>query len=179
MKTRLIASVLAAASVLCCFSACGDSDENDSSEIRVSKDDIQSANTGASSLYKAVNMSLVELDADDGVIIDYNGWMDISDFCVPTDEVKKNSASRGTKLEEPDNMNLLNYYIHQYFSSIEKLDSAYIYLEDEACLGAVICIDEYTWGTFPGDLIEPSDLKGGKFTKEDAMAKVEAKLEDQ
>lgn len=99
MKTRLIASVLAAASVLCCFSACGDSDDdsspkNSSSNIEsadIDAPELSAPDAEASSLSKAVTSALTDLEVegekDERLEPDNNfsGWVDLDHMCYLDD----------------------------------------------------------------------------------------------
>ncbi len=213
MKTRLIASVLAAASVLCCFSACGDSDDdsspkNSSSNIESADNDapeLSEPDAEASNLYKAVSSALMDLEekGEKGECLepDYNfsGWVDLDHMCY-LDDYSREQAEEQAMLEtltpeerlkwtmqphsakefpnDETNDELLRgermmSYIKSYDSHLSYLESAVVYIKQNTCVAAAVCVDG-EWGAYPKGFIDDIDRSG--LTKEECMTALDAAL---
>lgn len=122
----------------------------------VKKSKIQSANTAASSIYKAVNSACTELDETDLVAPD-------------NDYTHADGATTFTDADDESFTNDLFYeYVEPYFEDIEDTDCAFT-IRDNTCQAVAVESGSY-YGTYPQVYTSKNwdDLKPGSL--EDALA---------
>ena len=137
----------------------------------VKKSKIQGANSTASSVYKAVNSALTELDEMD---VEWNPvaaagtreWVK----CDPTNSW--NSGSSATDFTAAEFYDL----IENYFGDISKIkeNNCEVYLDEMACYGVAIKSGKY-YGSYPS-LYTSSNYGSGKTYNPSAIATVQADL---
>lgn len=112
----------------------------------VKKSKIQSANTTASSVYKAINSALTELDEVDADL--------------PTDAehtINKDGfdGDKGTADEEStSDFDAGEFFksVEQYFSDISKVKEGKCYIQDGMCVATAVSSGKY-YGTYPTGII--------------------------
>lgn len=114
----------------------------------VTKSKIQSANSTASSIYKAVNSACTEFDEEDKVVND-------GDLTVNTSA--KTISGTGT----PSNVvagDELYEAVSNYFGDISKCNGALICVDDGMCAAVGVESGKY-FGTYPGGIVTAKNWK--------------------
>ncbi len=104
----------------------------------VKKSKIQSANTTASSVYKALNSALTELDEEDADL--------------PTDgehTINKDGFSADTSSFDADEFFTS---VEQYFSDIAKVKEGKCHIQDGMCVATAVSSGKY-YGTYPTGVV--------------------------
>ena len=106
----------------------------------VKKSKIQSANTTASSVYKALNSALTELDEEDADL--------------PTDKEHTINKDGFTADEETSSFDADEFFasVEQYFSDIAKVKEGKCYIQDGMCVATAVSSGKY-YGTYPTGVI--------------------------
>ena len=147
----------------------------------VKKSKIQSADAAASSLQKGMTSALSDLENKDNIDISGFGWIDEGVLkAVGSETFTQSNSDADSQLLGAKGKSQLKKYIKNYFSDINKIKKAGVYLDGGACLGAYVTTDGTYYGTYPGGLITADDYKIGNNSKpNDTTAKslVCAKIE--
>lgn len=138
----------------------------------VKKSKIQGANAAASSVYKAVNSALTELDEMDET------WDPVANpgtrEWVACDPTTKWGSGSGTGI----NMDADGFYalVENYFGDISKIKTGNceVYLDEMACYGVAIKSGKY-YGSYPG-LYTSSNYGSGKTYSPSSVSDVETHL---
>lgn len=112
----------------------------------VKKSKISSANSTASSIYKAINSALVELD-EEGVDVGgtwyatiANGKVTVSDKAEISEEMKKSETKFGTKIQN-------------FFAEITKTPQAKAMMDGGTCKALAVQVDSTYNGTYPSGVV--------------------------
>ena len=116
----------------------------------VRKSKISSANSTASSVQKAFESTLTDLDSK-GVKLTYQGWIKINDGAF--------SANAGT-LSNGNASTLMGSGVANYFDKIKKVDGA-AYIKNSSCTAVVATTDGTYIGTYPSGYVDAKDYKTG------------------
>ena len=132
----------------------------------VRKSKISSINSTASSIFKAVNSAVTELDEEgfdvsSDITIKYNGtaWSTADDTLL---------TALGNKFDSK---------VKNFFSDIAKVTAVEAYLQGGTCIGLACAIDATYTGTYPGGVVT-TDTYGSYKTKnvklalDDALKKI-------
>lgn len=120
----------------------------------VRKSKISSANSTASSIYKAINSALTELD-EEGVDIAYNGYIKIAaaSRTVSTGEVVDLESTFG---EDGD----FGKKIERFFNDITRVKGdTFAYIDGGTCVAVGVATDKTYTGTYPTGVITNETYK--------------------
>lgn len=116
----------------------------------VTKSKIQSANTTASSIYKAVNSACTEFDEEDKVVTDGDLTVSTSGSgSITGTPATPSNAVSGEELYES---------VKNYFSDITKCDGALVCVDDGMCAAVAVEAGKY-FGTYPGGIVTAKNWK--------------------
>ena len=115
----------------------------------VKKSKIQSANTTASSIYKALNSALTELDEEDADL--------------PTDDSHSISSSGFSDFDADEFFDS----VEQYFSDISKVKEGKCELVDGMCIAVAVKSGKY-YGTYPTGVVTAKNW-GDKWTSSSSI----------
>jgi type IV pilus assembly protein PilA len=121
----------------------------------VRKSKISSANSTASSVYKAINSALTELD-EEGIDIggDYKIVWDGKNWSkTAADEDKKNDSALGSGLDKKTK---------NFFADITKVKSAGAQIADGNCVACATATDSSYTGTYPAGIVTSDTYKDYK-----------------
>ena len=117
----------------------------------VRKSKISSANSTASSVQKAFESTLTDLDSK-GVKLNYQGWIKINDGVF--------SANAGSLTNGNAASSFLGSGVANYFDKIKKVDGA-AYIKNSSCTAVVATTDGTYIGTYPSGYVDAKDYKTG------------------
>ena len=128
----------------------------------VRKSKISSANSTASSIYKAINSALTELD-EEGVDIGTLSGVNIA--------ANTGVVTTSTALGTADNTKLQNK-IANFFSDIKKVKGeTRAKIENGSCVALAVCIDSTYTGTYPSGVVTSENYESFKGNCELALTK--------
>lgn len=141
----------------------------------VKKSKISSANSTASSIYKAINSALVELD-EEGVDVGgtwyatiANGTVTISDSSDASDSTTAGASSTtaGASQKMKDSKDKFGTKIKNFFAEITKTPKAKAMMDGGTCKALAVKVDSTYNGTYPSGVVTTDSFetyKGdGKF----------------
>ena len=127
----------------------------------VRKSKISSANSTASSIYKAINSALTELD-EEGVDIGQLSGVNIAAGGTVTTSTAFDSANN-TKLEKK---------IANFFSDIKKVKGeTQAKIEGGSCVALAVCVDSTYTGTYPSGVVTSENYESYKDACSEALDK--------
>ncbi len=135
-------------------------------EDYITKSKITACDTAASSLSKACNAALTDLDCS-GIKVTGSGWIEFSDGQFDNASAlgfeNNSSSSRFDDLSSA-----LSTYVKEFYSDLDKCTGA-VYIKDSVCTAVVLKIsnDPEYWGTYPSGHITEKGI-----SEDDAKAAV-------
>ena len=129
----------------------------------VKKSKLSSATSTASSVFKAINTSLVELDEEGFTVGDAKFSFDggtVSDATLTAEQKPKLTSKLKT-----------------YFADINKIKSGKAEVVGGTCVAVACTTDNVYWGTVPSGIVTTDNYKSGDYTNVDkllSMAKAKA-----
>lgn len=127
----------------------------------VRKSKISSANSTASSIYKAINSALTELD-EEGVDIGALAGVTIDNT---------HTVSTSTAFDADTNTKLQNK-IENFFSDIKKVKGeTQAKIEGGSCVALAVCVDSTYTGTYPSGVVTSENYESYKDACSEALDK--------
>ena len=126
----------------------------------VRKSKVSSANSTASSIYKAVNSALTELD-EEGV--DIGGTIVLNKTVGVGSTTWSITATSNSAITTAANKSSLEKKILNFFSDLKKVKGAAVaVIEDGSCVAVGVCLDSTYTGTYPGGVVTTDTYKSYK-----------------
>lgn len=114
----------------------------------VKKSKISSANSTASSIYKAINSALVELD-EEGVDVGGTWYATIAIGAVTLSD----AAGASAEMQKPETVAKFGTKIKNFFAEITKIPQAKAMMDGGTCKALAVQVDSTYNGTYPSGVV--------------------------